>query len=76
MVETLVDAPGVGLAAPQVAVSQRVIVVCLPDDESPGRNTARTRVCCVVVNPEIARLARYGRWCGSLPVDPRLLWLG
>ncbi len=33
MVETMLDAPGVGLAAPQVAVSQALIVVRLPDDE-------------------------------------------
>ena len=33
MVETMTEAYGVGLAAPQVAVSQRVIVVRLPDGE-------------------------------------------
>lgn len=33
MIETMIDAPGTGLAAPQVAVSQRLIVVRLPDDE-------------------------------------------
>ena len=33
MVQTMLDAPGVGLAAPQVAMPQRLIVVRLPDDE-------------------------------------------
>ncbi len=34
MVETLLDAPGVGLAAPQIGLSLRIITVRLPDDET------------------------------------------
>ena len=56
MLETMRAAPGVGLAAPQVAVSQRVIVVGLPeagpDDETPNPDAGKTWV---VVNPEIAK---------------------
>ncbi|MBE3120355.1 MAG: peptide deformylase, partial [Candidatus Atribacteria bacterium] len=33
MIETLRDAPGVGLAAPQVGVSDRLIVVEYPEDD-------------------------------------------
>jgi peptide deformylase len=33
MIETMREAPGVGLAAPQVAVSQRLVVVEYGDDE-------------------------------------------
>ncbi len=33
MIETMRDAPGVGLAAPQIAVSERLIVVEYGDDE-------------------------------------------
>jgi peptide deformylase len=33
MIETMRDAPGVGLAAPQVGVSDRIIVVEYPEDE-------------------------------------------
>lgn len=33
MVETMRAAPGIGLAAPQVGISERVIVVELPEDE-------------------------------------------
>jgi peptide deformylase len=36
MTETMRKAPGVGLAAPQVNVSERVIVVELPADEEEG----------------------------------------
>lgn len=51
MVETMREAPGVGLAAPQVDVSLRVIVVEFgdeDDEEAPKKLYA-------VVNPEIAR---------------------
>ena len=33
MIETMQSAPGVGLAAPQVGVSQRIIVIDLPEEE-------------------------------------------
>jgi peptide deformylase len=56
MVETMMEAPGVGLAAPQVAVSQRVIVVRLSDDEENreeyGEQAGKTYI---VANPEIVK---------------------
>ncbi len=56
MVETLHAAPGVGLAAPQVAVSQRVIVVHMPDDEETyGSGAGQLHI---VVNPEIVKASR------------------
>ncbi len=59
MVETLIDAPGVGLAAPQVAVSQRLIVVRLPDDEeSREEYGSQAGVLYVVANPEIIKSSR------------------
>jgi peptide deformylase len=59
MIETMHAAPGVGLAAPQVGVSLRVIVIGLPEEED-----------FVLINPEIVR--RSGeRWvtegCLSVP---------
>jgi peptide deformylase len=44
MIETMHAAPGVGLAAPQVGVSLRVIVIGMPEEED-----------FVLVNPEIVR---------------------
>lgn len=36
MLETMYDAPGVGLAAPQIGIGQRVVVIdCARDDEEP-----------------------------------------
>jgi peptide deformylase len=59
MVETLLDAPGVGLAAPQVAVSQRVIVVRLPDDEeSRAEYGDEAGKLYVFVNPEIIKTSK------------------
>lgn len=59
MYETMMDAPGVGLAAPQVAVSQRLILVRLPDDEDSqkeyGKEAGRLYV---VANPEIVRASK------------------
>ena len=53
MIDTMRDAPGVGLAAPQVNVSQRVIVVEYEDPEEgiPHQLYA-------VVNPEIVAFSR------------------
>ena len=49
MVATMRDAPGVGLAAPQVGVSQRVIVVEIPEEEDDPQSGKLYEF----VNPEI-----------------------
>lgn len=54
MVETLHAAPGVGLAAPQVDVSQRVIVVEFGDEEDEEVPPKLY----VVINPEIVRASQ------------------
>jgi len=54
MAETMYAAPGIGLAAPQIGVSLRLIVIdCAPKDEP--------RQLIVAVNPEI--VARSGELC-------------
>ncbi len=53
MVETMRDAPGVGLAAPQIGVLEQVVVIEFgdeEDDEAPPKLYT-------VVNPEITRMA-------------------
>jgi len=50
MIETMRVAPGVGLAAPQVGVSDRLIVVEYLDDDEPEDAPKKLFV---VVNPEI-----------------------
>ncbi|MFN8443630.1 MAG: peptide deformylase [Caldilineaceae bacterium] len=52
MLETLRDAPGVGLAAPQVGIAQRIAVVEYPDDEEKPEETMRVYE---LINPEIIK---------------------
>ncbi len=49
MVETLRDAPGVGLAAPQINILQRVIIVEFGDEDDPEAPAKLY----AVVNPEL-----------------------
>jgi peptide deformylase len=53
MIETMRAAPGVGLAAPQVNVGERVIVVELPADEEEGTPAELY----AFVNPEIVKVS-------------------
>jgi peptide deformylase len=52
MIDTLREAPGVGLAAPQVNVSERLIVVEYGEEDENGDETEPKRLY-VVANPEI-----------------------
>lgn len=61
MFYTMYEAPGIGLAAPQIAVQQRVVVV----DVSEEKNQPMA-----LINPEIVRSAGQITWeegCLSLP---------
>jgi peptide deformylase len=61
MVETMRAAPGVGLAANQVGVGQRVIVVEYaeePDETPPEGTPPAPPVLYAVINPEITRASR------------------
>ncbi len=67
MLETMREAPGVGLAAPQIGVSQRITIVEYPEDEDDPENTLRVYE---LINPEIikkkgAETAQEG--CLSIP---------
>ena len=55
MIETMRAAPGVGLAAPQVDVSQRVIVVEYSDPPEDPEAPPKPPKLYAVVNPEIVR---------------------
>ena len=52
MLETMRDAPGVGLAAPQVGVGLRVAVIEYPEDEEDPENTRRVYE---IINPEVIK---------------------
>lgn len=76
MLETMVDANGAGLAAPQVHVPLRVVVFQAPGDRAEGalsetEQFERTAPLTVLINPEIEILGpeREAGWegCLSLP---------
>jgi len=64
MLETMYDAPGIGLAAPQVAVSRRILVMDIARDEEAKHPL-------VMMNPEILSLGDEPRvheeGCLSIP---------
>jgi peptide deformylase len=64
LVETLNDADGLGIAAPQVGVLKRVLIVSVPDEEG-------SRSPLFMVNPEIVQKSSevgiYNEGCLSLP---------
>jgi peptide deformylase len=55
MVETMRAAPGVGLAAPQIGVSQRVIVVEYGEENEDPKAPPKPPKLYAVINPEIIR---------------------
>lgn len=64
MLETMYDAPGVGLAAPQIGVLQRIFVMDCSGKEEDSRPM-------VLINPQIVRVSEeksvYNEGCLSLP---------
>ena len=54
MIETMRDEPGVGLAAPQVNISQRLIVVEYPEDDSIPDVKPKVFM---LANPELIRVS-------------------
>jgi peptide deformylase len=52
MIETMRKAPGVGLAAPQVSVSSRLVVLEYGEEDEDGNEVSRKKLY-VMVNPEI-----------------------
>ena len=82
MVETMMDANGAGLAAPQVHVPLRLVVFQAPGERAdPGLSEAEafdhTAPLTVLINPEIAILdpATEGGWEGCLSVPGLRGWV-
>ncbi len=73
MIETMRDAPGVGLAANQVGVPLRVIVVEVPEEEDPsaeGSDGPPARLLFTLINPQIVKRSgqrRLDEGCLSIP---------
>lgn len=69
MLETMYDAPGIGLAAIQVAVPKRLLVIDLQEPEEEGGKPVRKPM--VFINPEILEeteeTSLYNEGCLSIP---------
>jgi peptide deformylase len=65
MIETMHEASGVGLAAPQVGISLRMVVICMPEEDAEE---------IVLINPEIIKKS------GEREIEERCLsvpgWVG
>lgn len=83
MLATMYDAPGIGLAAPQLGVSLRIFVMDATRDPDAERSPL------VLINPEITRASEalniYDEGCLSIPdqyaevtrpAEVRMRWLG
>ncbi len=57
MVETMRDAPGVGLAAPQVGVPLRLIVVEYSEEGPEGESESKPPKLYAIANPEFTRMS-------------------
>jgi peptide deformylase len=82
MVETMIDANGAGLAAPQVHVPLRIVVFQAPEERAdPGLSEAErfdhTAALTVLINPEIELLGPglEGGWEGCLSVPGLRGWV-
>ena len=57
MVETMRDAPGVGLAAPQIGLSDRIVVIEYYEKEEEEENEDAPKKVWAVINPEIVKVS-------------------
>jgi peptide deformylase len=71
MFDTMYDARGIGLAATQVGIEQRVVVIDLQEPESDAEDAKPVRTPLVFVNPELVSVsdetALYNEGCLSIP---------
>lgn len=71
MFETMYDAPGIGLAAIQVGVPKRLLVMDLQEPESDAEDAPAVKKPLVFINPRILEgssdLSTYNEGCLSVP---------
>ncbi len=71
MFETMYEAPGIGLAAVQVAIPRRLLVIDLQDPETDEEDAPPVRRPHVFINPEIVHRSDarkiYNEGCLSIP---------
>jgi peptide deformylase len=71
MFDTMYDARGIGLAATQVGIEQRIVVIDLQETEGEGEDAKPVRKPLVYINPELVSVSEetsfYNEGCLSIP---------
>lgn len=71
MFDTMYDAHGIGLAATQVAILRRIVVIDLQEPESDAEDAKPLRTPHVFINPELVSVSEetavYNEGCLSIP---------
>ncbi|MEG3175244.1 peptide deformylase [Sphingomonas sp. RB3P16] len=71
MFDTMYDARGIGLAATQVGIEQRIVVIDLQEPESAEEDAKPVRKPLVYINPELISVSEetsfYNEGCLSIP---------
>ena len=71
MFDTMYDARGIGLAATQVGIEQRIVVIDLQEPESEEEDAKPVRKPLVYINPELISVSEetsfYNEGCLSIP---------
>src|SRR5882757_4561304 len=71
MFDTMYDARGIGLAATQVAIEQRIVVIDLQEPESDAEDAKPVRAPRIFINPELVSVSEetsiYNEGCLSIP---------
>ncbi len=71
MFDTMYDARGIGLAATQVGILQRIVVIDLQEPESDAEDAKPVRTPLVFINPELVSVSEetstYNEGCLSIP---------
>ena len=69
MTETMLDAKGIGLAAPQVHISKQIIIFSIPKEKEEEERKNNTIEITALINPKISKIpwqspcvGIYGRW--------------
>ena len=67
MTETMLDAKGIGLAAPQVHISKQIIIFRIPKSEEEENNTIEITA---LINPKISKISEETdtQWEGCLSI--------
>ena len=70
MVETMRDAPGVGLAAPQIGLSERLIVIEYYERPADEEKEDAPKKVWAVINPEIVKASEETSPAGRMTSQP------